>query len=125
MKPGLRRWAIDIGCGTGRAFSPLAENGYQIIGIDPIFEAVRAGHERAKQEHLPAWPLLATADHLFSPGSSLPGPHIVSILACCRSVSQINTQIGPDLVLAHAWGDLVLPGSILWPPSWMLTRKSK
>lgn len=28
----------------------------------------------------------------------------VSILAGCRSVSQINTQIRPDLVLAHAWG---------------------
>jgi hypothetical protein len=29
---------------------------------------------------------------------------LVSLLASCRSINQINTRIRPDLALAHAWG---------------------
>lgn len=29
---------------------------------------------------------------------------LVSILAGCRAISQVNTRIRPDLALAHAWG---------------------
>jgi hypothetical protein len=29
---------------------------------------------------------------------------LVSILAGCRAVSQVNTRLCPDLALAHAWG---------------------
>jgi len=32
---GLRHgWALDVGCGTGRAFGPLLERGWQIVGCD-------------------------------------------------------------------------------------------
>lgn len=32
---GLRQgWALDIGCGTGRAFDPLLERGWQLVGCD-------------------------------------------------------------------------------------------
>lgn len=33
---GLRGagWALDVGCGTGRAFSPLLTRGWQIVGCD-------------------------------------------------------------------------------------------
>jgi len=64
FKPGSHKWAIDIGCGTGRSFLPLAQNDYQVIGIDPIYKAVKAANERAKKEHMPAWSILAIANHL-------------------------------------------------------------
>jgi SAM-dependent methyltransferase len=32
---GLQRgWALDIGCGTGRAFDPLLQRGWQLVGCD-------------------------------------------------------------------------------------------
>lgn len=32
---GLRKgWALDVGCGTGRAFDPLLARGWQIVGCD-------------------------------------------------------------------------------------------
>lgn len=34
-KHGLRRgWALDVGCGTGRAFDPLIDRGWQVVGCD-------------------------------------------------------------------------------------------
>jgi len=34
-KHGLRKgWALDVGCGTGRAFDPLLDRGWQIVGCD-------------------------------------------------------------------------------------------
>jgi len=29
---------------------------------------------------------------------------LVSILGGCRAISQVNTRLGPDVALAHAWG---------------------
>jgi SAM-dependent methyltransferase len=32
---GLRKgWALDVGCGTGRAFEPLLDRGWQVVGCD-------------------------------------------------------------------------------------------
>jgi len=34
-KHGLQRgWALDVGCGTGRAFDPLLDRGWQVVGCD-------------------------------------------------------------------------------------------
>jgi len=34
-KHGLRKgWALDVGCGTGRAFGPLLDRGWKVIGCD-------------------------------------------------------------------------------------------
>lgn len=54
-------WALDLGCGTGRAFSPLAEAGYRVAGLDPTARAVELGRERARAQGLPAWPVRASA----------------------------------------------------------------
>jgi ubiquinone/menaquinone biosynthesis C-methylase UbiE len=64
LTPGSQQWALDIGCGTGRSFLPLNQNGYQVIGIDPIHEAIIISQSRAKNENLSAWPIWATADWL-------------------------------------------------------------
>jgi SAM-dependent methyltransferase len=32
---GLRKgWALDVGCGTGRAFEPLLDRGWEVVGCD-------------------------------------------------------------------------------------------
>lgn len=34
-KHGLQRgWALDVGCGTGRAFEPLLDRGWEVVGCD-------------------------------------------------------------------------------------------
>lgn len=57
-------WALDVGCGTGRAFSPLVEAGYRVVGVDPTSRAVVASQGRATEEGLPAWTVLASAARL-------------------------------------------------------------
>jgi ubiquinone/menaquinone biosynthesis C-methylase UbiE len=64
LSPGSQQWAIDIGCGTGRSFTPLIENGYQVLGIDPTYEAVKASKKRSENEGLSAHPVLAAANQL-------------------------------------------------------------
>jgi len=59
--PSPRAWALDLGCGTGRALSPLAEAGYRVAGLDATARAVELCRERARAEPLPAWPIRASA----------------------------------------------------------------
>jgi SAM-dependent methyltransferase len=57
-------WALDLGCGTGRAFLPLYNNGFRVIGIDPILSSTKFSLERAKKENLLAVPVQGTASQL-------------------------------------------------------------
>jgi SAM-dependent methyltransferase len=63
-KSSQRVWALDIGCGIGRAFLPLVEAGYRVIGIDPTTTCVQLSQQRAKRGQLNAYPILATAAQL-------------------------------------------------------------
>jgi len=56
-------WAVDVGCGTGRAFLPLAEAGYRVIGLDPTMQGIRLSQQRINRDHIGAYPVLATAAH--------------------------------------------------------------
>jgi SAM-dependent methyltransferase len=54
-------WAVDLGCGTGRAFLPLSEAGYRVIGLDPTLQGIWLSQQRINRERIEAYPLLASA----------------------------------------------------------------
>ncbi|HEY3434409.1 MAG TPA: class I SAM-dependent methyltransferase, partial [Solirubrobacterales bacterium] len=75
-KHGLRKgWALDVGCGTGRAFPPLLARGWQVIGCDVssgmLAEARRKFDSRVQLLHVdarslpPISPLPGTPDGTF------------------------------------------------------------
>jgi SAM-dependent methyltransferase len=57
-------WALDLGCGTGRAFASLARAGYRVVGFDATLQAVAIAQERTMREGWPAWLLQASAARL-------------------------------------------------------------
>lgn len=63
-KTSQQGWALDVGSGTGRAFLPLVEAGYKVIGVDPTTKCVQISRERASQSRLDAYPTLANAAQL-------------------------------------------------------------
>jgi hypothetical protein len=71
-------------------FAPLGVLGYCLTRTDflaPVFANLALPMKEV--DHTPAAKLLDV---------------LVSILAGCRAISQVNTRIRPDLALAHAWG---------------------
>jgi cyclopropane fatty-acyl-phospholipid synthase-like methyltransferase len=44
--------ALDLGCGTGTNAITLAQHGWQVVGVDFVGRAVRAGKRKAKQAGL-------------------------------------------------------------------------
>jgi ubiquinone/menaquinone biosynthesis C-methylase UbiE len=80
LKPGCQNWALDIGCGVGRSFLPLVENGYRVLGIDPIKQAVAASRARVRQEKLLAWPVLASASQLPFDSQSIRAVFAIGVL---------------------------------------------
>lgn len=73
-------WAIDLGCGTGRAFLPLVEAGYRVVGLDPNKNGIRHSHQRVNQAHIHAYPILASAARIPLPTESTSFVFAVSCL---------------------------------------------
>ena len=86
MRPTIRLVAMPDDTG----FAPLGVLGYCLMRTSFLAPLLRAVTVPIKTvQHLPAAKLLDV---------------LVSILAGCRAVSQVNTRLRPDLALAHAWG---------------------
>jgi hypothetical protein len=86
MRPTIRLVAMPDDTG----FAPLGVLGYCLMRtsfLSPVLRAVTVPIKTV--QHLPAAKLLDV---------------LVSILAGCRAISQVNTRLRPDLALAHAWG---------------------
>ena len=64
-------WAVDVGCGTGRAFLPLVEAGYRVIGLDPTMNGIRLSQQRVSQDLISAYPILASAAQFPLPTESI------------------------------------------------------
>lgn len=48
-----RGWALDLGCGSGVTSRFLAQNGFQVVGLDLSILALRCAVQRASQAGLP------------------------------------------------------------------------
>ncbi|HKZ44085.1 MAG TPA: class I SAM-dependent methyltransferase [Anaerolineales bacterium] len=70
-KNSYHGWAVDIGCGTGRAFLPLVEAGYRVVGLDPTANGIWLSQQRVNQNHINAYPVLASAARSPLPTKSI------------------------------------------------------
>ena len=86
MRPTIRLTAMP----DETHFAPLGVLGYCLTRthfLEPVFESVRLPFKTVV--HSPTSKLLDV---------------LVSILAGCRAIRQVNTRLRPDLALAQAWG---------------------
>jgi hypothetical protein len=86
MRPMIRLMAMP----NETNFAPLGVLGYCLTRTPFLWPVLTAVHVPQKAvEHTPAGKLLDV---------------VVSILAGCRAIQQVNTRLRPDLALARAWG---------------------
>ena len=96
---------------TETSFAPLGVLGYCLTRTDffaPVWQEL----------HLP----LKTV--VYCPEAKLLDL-LVSILAGCRAVSQVNTRLCPDLALARAWGRPRFAEQATLPARWMRLKGSR
>jgi ubiquinone/menaquinone biosynthesis C-methylase UbiE len=88
-----KSWALDLGCGTGRAFLPLVEAGYQVIGLDLTVKCAEISRQRASQAQISAYPILTSAAQLPIQSSSI---DFVLAMSCLFHLGSLEL---PDALL--------------------------
>jgi SAM-dependent methyltransferase len=93
-KHGLRRgWALDVGCGTGRAFEPLLVRDWQIVGCDVsqgmLSEAERKFGSQVQLLHLDARDLPP-----ICPSPALPSEEAFQLVLFLNDVVNYLTEDG-------------------------------
>lgn len=100
-KRGLRKgWALDIGCGTGRAFDPLLNRGWQIVGCD-LSPGMLAEAESKYGSRVQLLELDARAVPPISPAPELPEGGAFQLVLLLNDVANYMTEDG-DLDRAFA-----------------------
>lgn len=54
----MNKKILDLGCGTGRLTSMVAQNGYSVIGVDSSSEMLAIARERLQSQNMTTLPLL-------------------------------------------------------------------
>ncbi|MGN6255672.1 MAG: class I SAM-dependent DNA methyltransferase [Solirubrobacterales bacterium] len=100
-KRGLQKgWALDIGCGTGRAFDPLLDRGWQLVGCD-VSAGMLAEAERKYGSRVQLLHLDARSVPPVSPLSDSPAREAFQLVLLLNDVVNYMTEDG-DLERAFA-----------------------
>ncbi len=100
-KRGLRKgWALDIGCGTGRAFDPLLDRDWAIVGCD-VSAGMLAEAERKYGSRVQLHELDARNVPTISPSPDLPAGETFELVLLLNDVVNCMTEDG-DLEQAFA-----------------------
>jgi SAM-dependent methyltransferase len=114
-KYGLRKdWALDVGCGTGRAFDPLLGRGWQVVGCDVspgmLAEARGKFGDRVRLFEADARELPS-----FSPGEEQPPGGAFSLVLLLNDVVNYVTEDGDlERVFAGVRQNLSRQGLVLF-----------
>ena len=101
---------IDIGCGGGRNLHYFLQNGFEVFGIDPDYEAV----EYVKQLSAALSPKNPTANFVVAPAEAIPHPDSFFDLAICSAVLHFaNGHAHFDAMLRDVWR-VLKPGGYLF-----------
>lgn len=100
-KRGLRKgWALDIGCGTGRAFDPLLDRGWEVVGCD-LSAGMLAEAERKYGSRVQLHELDARNVPALSPSFDRPAGEAFELVVLLNDVVNYMTEDG-DLEQAFA-----------------------
>ena len=93
-KHGLQKgWALDVGCGTGRAFDPLMERGWQVVGCD-VSAGMLEEARRKFGDRIPLFEADARSLPAASPGEGHPSGRAFSLVLMLNDVVNYMTEEG-------------------------------
>jgi len=93
-KRGLQKgWALDVGCGTGRAFDPLLERGWQVVGCD-VSAGMLAAAERKFRSRVPLHNLDARELPAIARSDDLPEGEGFDLVVILNDVVNYLTENG-------------------------------
>lgn len=100
-KRGLRKgWILDVGCGTGRAFDPLLDRDWKVVGCD-LSAGMLAEAERKYGSRVQLHELDARSVPALSPSPDLPAGEAFQLVLLLNDVVNYMTEDG-DLERAFA-----------------------
>lgn len=114
--------ALDIGCGTGTNAVYLAQHGFEVVGTDVAWLAIRKARRKAREAGVAATFYASDATKLGAPGGQLAGEafDLVLDIGCFHSVassdraayrSMLKRMVRPGgRYLLYAWGPRTLLG---------------
>ena len=98
---GLRKgWALDVGCGTGRAFDPLLSRGWKVVGCD-LSAGMLAEAERKYGSRVQLFEFDARRVPAIAPAPDLPAGEAFQLVLLLNDVVNYLTEDG-DLERAFA-----------------------
>jgi SAM-dependent methyltransferase len=112
-KHGLRKdWALDVGCGTGRAFEPLLARGWQVVGCD-VSSGMLAEARRKFGARVHLFEADARSLPPVSPGGELGGEGFALILLLNDVVNYMTEEGDLEKVFAGIGQNLSRRGGLV------------